>query len=145
MLAHGGCHAEANSPVRAARLFTAAAGPDRRRHRRGRAGGRLASALLGPAREDSRGRMNQPQTLGTRRKAMNSQLRHIVIIVKENHTFDNYLGTFPGANGAVLGKAANPPPDDPNHRHQAWMQRQNDTVHRLQYNKGKIPAYFALE
>jgi phospholipase C len=64
---------------------------------------------------------------------MNSQLRHIVIIIKENHTFDNYFGTFPGANGAVL-----------NHRHQAWMQRQNDTVHRAQYNKGDIPAYFAF-
>jgi phospholipase C len=88
--------------------------------------------------------MNQPQTLGTRGKAMNSQLRHIVIIVKENHTFDNYFGTFPGANGVVLSKAANPPPDDPNHRHQAWMQRQSDTVHRLQYNKGDIPAYFAF-
>ena len=75
---------------------------------------------------------------------MNSQLRHIVIIVKENHTFDNYFGTFPGANGAALSKVANPPPDDPNHRHQAWMQRQNDTVHRVQYNKADIPAYFAF-
>jgi len=88
--------------------------------------------------------MNQPQTLGTRGNAMNSQLRHIVIIVKENHTFDKYFGTFPGANGAALSKAANPPPDDPNHRHQAWMQRQNDTVHRVQYDKADIPAYFAF-
>ncbi len=27
-------------------------------------------------------------------------LRHIVVIVKENHTFDNYFGQFPGADGA---------------------------------------------
>jgi len=51
---------------------------------------------------------------------MNSQLRHIVIIVKENHTFDNYFGTFPGANGAALSKAANyysevAGPSTPNH------------------------------
>ena len=26
-------------------------------------------------------------------------IEHIVIIVKENHTFDNYFGTYPGANG----------------------------------------------
>ena len=26
-------------------------------------------------------------------------LRHVVIIVKENHTFDNYFGSFPGAEG----------------------------------------------
>ena len=30
---------------------------------------------------------------------------HVVIIVKENHTFDNYFGTFPGAEGVKLGKA----------------------------------------
>ncbi|HEY1958335.1 MAG TPA: alkaline phosphatase family protein [Polyangiaceae bacterium] len=26
-------------------------------------------------------------------------LRHVVVIVKENHSFDNYFGTFPGAEG----------------------------------------------
>jgi phospholipase C len=34
---------------------------------------------------------------------------HVVMIVKENHTFDNYFGTFPGANGdATLQHAADP-------------------------------------
>jgi len=28
-----------------------------------------------------------------------SKLQHIVVIVKENHTFDNFFGSFPGANG----------------------------------------------
>ncbi len=26
-------------------------------------------------------------------------IKHVVVVVKENHTFDNYFGTFPGANG----------------------------------------------
>ncbi len=26
-------------------------------------------------------------------------IKHVVIIVEENHTFDNYFGTYPGANG----------------------------------------------
>src|SRR5690348_9857745 len=26
-------------------------------------------------------------------------IHHVVIVVKENHTFDNYFGSFPGANG----------------------------------------------
>jgi phospholipase C len=26
-------------------------------------------------------------------------IKHIVVIVQENHTFDNYFGTYPGANG----------------------------------------------
>jgi len=32
-----------------------------------------------------------------------NRIRHIVIIVKENRTFDNYFGTFPGADGATTG------------------------------------------
>ena len=42
---------------------------------------------------------------------------HVVIIIKENHTYDNYFGTFPNSAGDnQLGKAQNPPPGDPNHR-----------------------------
>ncbi len=25
-----------------------------------------------------------------------NKVKHVVIILKENHTFDNYFGTFPG-------------------------------------------------
>src|SRR5690349_16973439 len=32
-----------------------------------------------------------------------NQIQHIVFIVKENRTFDNYFGTFPGADGATSG------------------------------------------
>ena len=28
-----------------------------------------------------------------------SKIQHIVFIVQENHSFDNYFGTYPGANG----------------------------------------------
>jgi phospholipase C len=31
------------------------------------------------------------------------KIEHIVFLVKENRTFDNYFGTFPGANGATNG------------------------------------------
>jgi phospholipase C len=31
-------------------------------------------------------------------------INHIVFIVKENRTFDNFFGTFPGADGATSGK-----------------------------------------
>lgn len=33
-----------------------------------------------------------------------SKIQHIVIIIKENHSFDNYFGTFPNADGATSGK-----------------------------------------
>jgi len=32
-----------------------------------------------------------------------NKVEHVVIILKENHTFDNYFGTYPGANGATFG------------------------------------------
>ena len=31
-------------------------------------------------------------------------IKHVVVIVKENHTFDNYFGTFPGAEGTTQCK-----------------------------------------
>jgi phospholipase C len=69
---------------------------------------------------------------------------HVVIIVKENHTFDNYFGTFPGVDGAGLAAAQNPPPADPLHTHEAWDARATDAVHRVQYSEHDIPPYFAL-
>src|SRR6266849_10921040 len=32
-----------------------------------------------------------------------AKLQHIVFLVKENRTFDNYFGTFPGVDGATSG------------------------------------------
>ena len=31
-------------------------------------------------------------------------IQHVVILMKENRTFDNYFGTFPGADGATTGR-----------------------------------------
>src|SRR5262249_41044272 len=77
-------------------------------------------------------------------KAHHAPIKHVVIIVKENHTFDNYFGTFPKANGAnVHQHAPNPPPYDPDHRHQAWMTRGTNTTYEVQYNGHDLPAYFA--
>ncbi|GAC1546407.1 MAG: hypothetical protein NVS3B10_10380 [Polyangiales bacterium] len=33
-------------------------------------------------------------------------VKHIVFFIKENRTFDNYFGTFPGADGATTAKAS---------------------------------------
>ena len=33
--------------------------------------------------------------------AMPTPIKHVIIIVKENHTFDNYFGSFPGAEGTT--------------------------------------------
>jgi phospholipase C len=70
---------------------------------------------------------------------------HVVIIVKENHTYDNYFGTFPNSEGdASLVRAPNPPNVDPNHQHQTWMIRDQDQRYHVQYTEADIPTYFAL-
>ena len=70
------------------------------------------------------------------------KIKHVVIIVKENHTFDNYFGTFPGANGARMARSPNPPPRDSPHTHAAWLTRQTTAV-REQFVEQDIPAYFS--
>ena len=34
-------------------------------------------------------------------------IKHVVVIIKENHTFDNYFGSFPGAEGTSSCKLSN--------------------------------------
>lgn len=79
----------------------------------------------------------------TRRKAKPARpVQHVVLIIKENHAFDNYFGTFLGADGLHLPRSANPPPRDPDHRHGAWLTRAKTAV-REQFTEQDIPAYFA--
>jgi hypothetical protein len=60
-------------------------------------------------------------------------IEHIVIIVKENHGFDNYFGTFPNPNGERLGRAENPPSLDPPHDHRTWLRRAGEPRFHVQY------------
>jgi phospholipase C len=72
-----------------------------------------------------------------------SPIRHVVIIFKENHTFDNYFGQYPGANGdSTLAAASDPPTVSPSNNHDAWLNRATRAV-REQYSQSQIPAYFA--
>src|SRR2546423_11509579 len=70
-------------------------------------------------------------------------IQHVVIIVKENHAFDNYFGKFPGCEGdPTLGTRPVPPNVSPRHEHQAWLERADHAVHE-QYTKDDITSYFA--
>ena len=62
------------------------------------------------------------------------KIQHIVFIIKENRSFDQYFGTFPGANGATTGELHNakiiplghtpdPMPHDLGHE---WTDHHND-------------------
>ena len=69
-------------------------------------------------------------------------IEHIVFIIKENHCFDNYFGTFPGANGITMPHATNPPLKDHDHKHATWLKRDTKAA-REQFTEADIPAYFA--
>jgi phospholipase C len=75
--------------------------------------------------------------------AVSSPIKHVVIIVKENHGYDNYFGAFPGGNSVAMAHSPNPPPADPNHRHAAWLTR-DTTAPRVQFQQSDIPAYWQL-
>jgi phospholipase C len=48
-----------------------------------------------------------------------SKIQHLIFIVQENHSFDNYFGTYPGANGLPLALAI---PVDPNQTSLGYVQ-----------------------
>lgn len=71
-------------------------------------------------------------------------IRHVVIIFKENHGFDNYFGSFPGAKGDPnMPHLPDPPVNDPTHTHEAWLRRATDAA-RGEYLESDIPNYYAL-
>ncbi len=46
------------------------------------------------------GSQNAP--LAVTKRNPQGQIKHIIFFIKENRTFDNYFGTYPGANGATM-------------------------------------------
>ena len=58
------------------------------------AGGSGAETGTGSTGDDSSTPPDPPAPTDT-------PIKHVVVIVKENHTFDNYFGTFPGAEGTT--------------------------------------------
>jgi len=99
------------------------------------------------------------------------KIKHIVFIVKENRTFDNYFGTFPGIDGATsgtistgdvirLGPAPDQLPRDINHSFQSAVLAidggamdkfdlipggnvNGDFLAYTQYTESDLPNYFA--
>lgn len=77
-------------------------------------------------------------------------ITHVVVIMMENHSFDNMFGTFPNANGTVLSRAPNPLRSDYNHTGNA-ARAANDAGALdsfpvrsfVQYTQSDIPTYWA--
>ncbi len=77
-------------------------------------------------------------------------IQHIVVLLQENHTFDNYFGTYPGADGLPAGTKM---PVDPNNLGAGYVTPWhigNSTITDLshsaatfhdQYDNGKMDAF----
>lgn len=97
-------------------------------------------------------------------------IEHVIVIVKENHTFDNYFGSFPGADGVTMcqlkngtipcPKAPDSTPRDLCHSHDCGLTDWNhgamdgwedvsgsdvggDHLAWAQYDETSIPNYWA--
>lgn len=75
--------------------------------------------------------------------ATSSKIKHVIIVVQENRTFDNLFNGFPGADtvpsgkthdGSTVALAPTPfeGPYDPDHEHAAWLQ---------DYDNGKMDGF----
>ena len=80
----------------------------------------------------------------------NSPIQHVVFIMMENHTFDNFFGQFPGANGVSLPQASNPVSTD--FAHDAGAAKAAIDGGKMdefaangmnQYSRSDIPNYWA--
>jgi phospholipase C len=84
------------------------------------------------------------------------KIKHVVVIMQENRSFDSYFGTFPGADGIPMkaGKAlvCNPDPktrvcvrpfDDPRDRNAGGPHQHMDAVNDIDH--GSMDGFVALE
>lgn len=79
-------------------------------------------------------------------------IEHFIVLMQENHSFDNYFGTYPGADGIPPGTCM---PIDPRDESAGCVEPfhigENDveledpdhssTTHQLQYNDGKMNGF----
>jgi phospholipase C len=90
----------------------------------------------------------------TRAAAGGTPIQHVVVIMEENHTLDNYFGDFPGVAGTRWGvtepRAPNPMPFDVLHsapRAIAAIDRgamdDFDPLGQVQYRHSDIPTFWA--
>lgn len=70
-------------------------------------------------------------------------IEHIVIILRENHSYDNYFGTFPGGKGKTVGRRCEDERQDPPHlREHALRGVSVDVRGYCHYVEEDVPNYW---
>ncbi len=77
-------------------------------------------------------------------------IQHVVVIMLENHTFDNFFGQFPGANGVSLPHEPDPFPSDYGHGSAPAIAAMDggkmdrfEAHSYFQYTQSDIPIYWS--
>jgi len=68
--------------------------------------GGVAASLTGARRASAAGLV--PSLAVTPASAGLSKIKHVVIFMQENHSFDTYFGMYPGADGIPVDAQGNP-------------------------------------
>lgn len=77
-------------------------------------------------------------------------IKHFIVLLQENHTFDNYFGTYPGADGIPANTSMPKNPNDPSAGTiQPWHignstitdLSHTETTFHGQYNNGKMDSF----
>jgi len=83
----------------------------------------------------------------------NTPIEHVLILMQENHSFDNYFGTYPGANGFPPDTCMPVDPFDPDNTECVRPFRiaggdvelddpdHSDETHAIQYNNGEMNGF----
>ena len=79
-----------------------------------------------------------------------SPIKHVIVIMFENHTFDNFFGSFPGVNGVQSPAAPNPLWSDISHTYSHFKQCFSsggsaafDSAGVVSYTEGDLPILWA--
>jgi phospholipase C len=81
-------------------------------------------------------------------------IKHFVVLMQENHSFDNYFGTYPGADGIPTGTCMPLNPADPtagcmepfhigDNDVQSTDLDHSSATHRLQYDEGRLDGFIS--
>jgi phospholipase C len=107
------------------------------------------AAPVSPATEDSAPAADAAQPT----REANTPIEHFIVIMQENHSFDNYFGTYPGADGIPEGTCMPVDPFDESNTEcvEPFLIGTNDVeladpdhsvrTHELQVNEGKMNGF----
>jgi phospholipase C len=122
--------------------------------RRAQAGCRQRRAVAGAAAAGLVAVLPSAAATSQPASAQSSPIRHVVVIMMENHTFDNFFGDFPGVTGryadTTLPAAPDPMPHDLSHTGPRAVAAIDggkmdnfDPLGEVQYKPSDIPVYWA--